>query len=271
MGKIRQVTLGDEAEEQEQKRKAEARRETKKAKKAKPAAETDETPVGAEQPEETGKPEKKQKVKKQAVARVRGKKYTEALKIVDRSKLYSLDEAIRLVKAGSFTKFDGTVELHLNLNINALGGKKDYRTSVSLPHGTGKQVKVVVADDAVIAEITAGKINFDVLVARPAMMPKLAKVARILGPRGLMPNPKTGTVTEDVDKRVKELSQGQVNIKTEPENPIIHMAIGKVSFDDQKISENVKTVFSTVGKGKIAKATLSATMAPGVKLDIASI
>lgn len=269
MGKIRQVTLGDEQAEQEQKRKAEARRETKKAKKAKDEGET---PVGAETAAPEAAPEEKEtkKARKSAGPRVRGKKLKEARELVDRSKLYSITDAIALVKKANYTKFDATVELHLNLNVNALGGKKDYRGSVSLPHGTGKQVRVAVADDALIADVTAGKINFDVLVATPAMMPKLAKVARILGPRGLMPNPKTGTVTDDTDKRVKELSQGQVNFKTEPDNAIIHMAIGKVSFDDAKIAENVRAVFAAIGTGKVAKATLTATMAPGVKLDIAT-
>ena len=99
-------------------------------------------------------------------------------------------------------------------------------------------------------------------------MPKLARVARILGPKGLMPNPKTGTVTETPEKRVKELSQGQVNFKTEPDQPIIHMVVGKVSFEDKKLVENIQAVLEAVGRGKIAKATLAATMSPGIKLAL---
>jgi large subunit ribosomal protein L1 len=161
------------------------------------------------------------------------------------------------------------VELHINLNPASLGEKKDMRGSVSLPHGTGKQVRVLVADDAIIADVVEGKINFDILVASPAMMPKLAKVARILGPKGLMPNPKTGTVTEDTAKRARELTTGKVNFKTEPDQPLIHLLVGKVSFEDKKLVENVDAMLSAVGRGKIAKATLSATMGPGVKIEVA--
>ena len=152
------------------------------------------------------------------------------------------------------------------MNPLTLGDKKDYRTAVSLPHGTGKEVRVAIADEKIVAEIEAGKINFDILVAHPTMMAKLAKVARVLGPRGLMPNPKTGTVSPDPEKRAKELSSGQVNIKTEPGNPLIHMPIGKVSFEDKKIAENVKAVLKALGT-KVAKVTLSATMGPGVKVQ----
>jgi large subunit ribosomal protein L1 len=284
MGKIRAVTLGDVSEEKEQKRRAEARRQTKDSKKQKVEG------VGMKGGERTavvegtdikpefkhlidevegaseGKPEKK---KKEVKVHVRSKRYVEIAKLVDRTKLYPITEAVKLVKKTSMTKFDGSVEIHINLNQSTLsdkGDKKDFRGSVALPHGTGKQVKVVVADDAVIADITAGKFNFDILVAHPSMMPKLAKVARVLGPKGLMPNPKTGTVTEDVEKRVKELSSGQVNFKTEPENPIIHMPVGKVSFEEKHLTENIAAIIASIGKGKISRITIAATMGPGVKI-----
>jgi len=286
MGKIRAVTLGDESQEKEQKRRAEARRQTKGSKKQKVEGVgmkggertavvegTDIKPEYKHLIEEVegkaeGKPVKK---KKEVKVHVRSKRYVEIVKLVDRAKLYPLAEAVKLVKKTSLSRFDGTVELHINLNIASLsdkGDKKDFRGSVALPHGTGKQVKVVVADDAVIADITAGKFNFDILVAHPSMMPKLAKVARILGPKGLMPNPKTGTVTEDVEKRVKELSSGQVNFKTEPENPIIHMPVGKVSFEDKQLAENITAIIASVGRGKISKITIAATMGPGVKVTL---
>lgn len=284
MGKVRKVALGDEKQEKEQKRKAEARREGKKAKKAKVEgvglhggertavvegtelkAEVKELLEKVEQGMAAGKETKKKKV---TGPRVRGKKYQEAVKLVDKTKLYALSDAVSLVKRTSITKFDATVEAHLNLNPATLGDKTDYRGSVTLPHGTGKQVRVVVADDAIIEEITAGKINFDILVAHPSMMPKLAKVARILGPKGLMPNPKTGTVTVEVEKRVKELSHGQINFKTEPDNPLIHIAIGKVSFTDKQLGENVEAIVASIGRGKIAKITLSSTMGPGIKVQI---
>jgi len=271
MGKIRQVTLGDEESEKKARQKAEARRQTKASKKGKEeSATSDGTDVKAEfkniiEAVESG--DKKKVVKKKKPVKVRSKRYLEIAGMIDKTKLYALKDAISLVKKTSLTKFDGTVELHVNLNPLTLGEKKDYRTGVSLPHGTGKEVRVAIADDTIIDEITAGKINFDVLVAHPSMMPKLAKVARILGPKGLMPNPKTGTVTPDPEKRAKELTNGQVNIKTEPGNPIIHMPVGKISFDDKDVADNIKAVLEALGT-KVAKVTLSATMGPGVKVHI---
>lgn len=283
MGKIRVATLGSE-EEKEQKRRAEARRQTKKSKKEKvegvglKGGERVAVVEGEEiKPEfkklveevEEGGAAKKEKKAKQAVARARSKRYQEAAKLVDRNKIYSVSDAIGLMKKTSLTKFDGTVELHVNLNPLSLGEKKDFRTSINLPHGTGKEIKVAIADDKILADVAAGKINFDVLVAHPSMMPKLAKVARILGPKGLMPNPKTGTVTPEPEKRAKELATGKVNVKTEPTAPILHMSIGKVSFDEGKLSDNIKAALDTIGRGKILKATLSATMGPGIKIAVA--
>jgi large subunit ribosomal protein L1 len=282
MGKIRSVAIGDEKEEKAQKKKAEARRETKKAKKS--ADKTQDSSVGGEEgsgikPEyqrlvdevEQGQ-EGAEKPKKQSTAkapRVRSKRYQDMLKLVDKNTLYALDDAIALMKKTSLSKFDGTVELHINLNPQSMGDKKDMRGAVSLPHGTGKEVKVVIADDTVLAEIEAGNINFDILVAHPSMMPKLAKVARTLGPKGLMPNPKNGTVSPDPEKRAKELSHGQVNFKTEPDQPIIHMVVGRVSFEEKKLTENIQAVLKAVGANKITKVTLAASMGPGIKLAIA--
>jgi large subunit ribosomal protein L1 len=288
MGKIRAVKLGDEDQEKEAKRKADARRQTKQAKKGKvegvgmKGGERTSIVEGTDiKPEykklvdevESGETAKDKKDKKKAKSdkvkvHTHSKKYLEVRGMVDKSKLYPLSEAIPLVKKTSITKFDGTVEMHINLNPMTLGEKKDLRGSVNLPHGTGKQIKVVVADEKIIAEVAEGKINFDILVAHPSLMPKLAKVAKILGPKGLMPNPKTGTVTEDVDKRVKELSSGKVNFKTEPNNPIIHMAVGKISFADKQINENIKAVLDAVGHGKISRVTLASTMGPGVKIQL---
>lgn len=285
MGKIRAVAMGDEKEENEQKRKAEARRQTKQSKKVKVegvgmkggqrVAVVEGTDIKPEfrklidEVEGTEGEAKPKKAKKEKKARVRSKAYVTKASLVDKNKLYPVPEAVSLIKQTSLTKFDGTVELHINLNPLAMGEKKDLRGTVNLPHGTGKQVRVVIADDKVLEEVAAGKINFDILVAHPSMMPKLAKVARILGPKGLMPNPKTGTVTPDPDKRAKELSTGQVNFKTEPDQPIIHLIVGKVSFDEKKLVENIKAILDAVGRGKITKATLSATMGPGVKVEIA--
>jgi len=289
MGKVRKVVMGDESLEKEQRKKAEVRREAKKFKKEKVEgvglkggertsvvegtelkSDVKELLEKVEGGETAGKSEKK-KVKKPVGPKPRSKKYQEMVKLVDKNKEYPISDAINLVKKTSYTKFDGTVELHINLNPNTLGEKKekkDFRGSVSLPHGTGNQVRVVEADDTVVAQIEKGVIDFDILVSHPSMMPKLAKVARILGPKGLMPNPKTGTVTEDVAKRIKELSHGQVNFKTEPENPILHLTVGKVSFEEKKLLENMNAIFEAVGRSKIMSATLTATMGPGIKIGL---
>lgn len=288
MGKIRVAKLGNSSEESELKRRAEARRQTKQSKKVKVegvgmkggqrVAVVEGTDIKPEfkklieEVEKSGeagsgsaRPKKEKKEKK---VRTRGKAYVAKASLVDKTKLYPLSDAVTLVKQTSITKFDGTVELHINLNPASLGEKKDFRGSVTLPHGTGKQVRVVIADDKVLADVEAGKINFDILVAHPSMMPKLAKVARTLGPKGLMPNPKTGTVSPDPEKRAKELSTGSVNFKTEPDQPIIHLVVGKISFDDKKLADNVAAILDAVGRGKIAKATLASTMGPGVKIAL---
>lgn len=291
--------MGDEKAEKEQKRRAQARRQTKDSKKPFGKAQgkqkvegvgmrggqrvavvegtdikpefkklIEEVEKGAMQAGPATQAGKKKKIK----VRVRSKRYIEKASLVDKTKIYPLADAVSLVKKTSLTKFDGSVELHINLNPASMGEKNPsaggMRGSVSLPHGTGKHVRVVVADDTIIADVVEGKINFDILVASPTMMPRLAKVARILGPKGLMPNPKTGTVTEDTAKRAKELSTGKVNFKTEPDQPIIHLIVGKVSFDEKKLIENVDAILDAVGRGKIAKATLSATMGPGVKVQL---
>lgn len=282
MGKIRVATLGDESEK-EQKRRAEARRQTKKSKKEKVEGVgmkggqrvaviegTDIRPEFKKLVEEVEEGEKQESKKaRKAKQKIRSKRYKEVAGMVDRTKLYLLAEAISLVKKTSLTKFDGTVELHVNLNPTSLGDTKgDYRASVSLPHGTGKEVRVMIADDAVLLSIEAGKMDFDVLVAHPSMMPKLAKFARILGPKGLMPNPKNGTVSPTPEKRGKELAHGQINIKAEPGNPIVHLPVGKVSFDDKKLIENIDAIFAAIGRSKIARATLASTMGPGVKVAL---
>ena len=137
-----------------------------------------------------------------------------------------------------------------------------------LPHGTGKTLRIAVADDAILAEVESGKINFDILVATPSMMPKLAKVARVLGPRGLMPNPKNGTITDNTADAVKKLSGGQISYKTESAAPIIHATVGKVSFGNDKLTDNISTFLESVGKTNIASVTLKSTMSPGIKLSI---
>ena len=160
------------------------------------------------------------------------------------------------------SNFDETVELHINTRERGVSGQ------VTLPHGTGKKLRIAIANDDLISEIEKGKINFDVLIAEPSMMEKLAKVARILGPRGLMPNPKSGTISDKPEEAVKKFSNGVISYKTESQAPVIHMSIGKLSFKDEQLSENISTILASIGSTKIENATLKSTMSPAIKLNI---
>ncbi|MEK7166492.1 MAG: 50S ribosomal protein L1, partial [Patescibacteria group bacterium] len=170
------------------------------------------------------------------------------------------------------TRFDATVEAHFAINKELLT-KEKYTLSgrTILPHGTGKKKIVKIADDDLIAKIASGVIDFDILVSPPELMPKLAKVARILGPKGLMPNPKNGTVSPDPQKRAKELEGGEINWKTEPDQPLIHHAVGKVSFTPKKLSENILSLVKSIDKNKLVKLTLSSSMGPGIKVDLSTL
>jgi large subunit ribosomal protein L1 len=162
--------------------------------------------------------------------------------------------------------------MHVNINPAILTKeKKSLSGSVNLPHGTGKKRIIVIADEALIEQVQKGKIEFDVLVAHPSMMAKLARVARILGPKGLMPNPKNGTVTPTPEKRVTELAGGEINWKTEPDQPVIHQAVGKVSYTPDQLEENIRALVKVIGTGKIAKLTLSSSMGPGIKVATNSL
>lgn len=268
MGKIRTKVLGSE-EEQVQKQKDKLRREGKKEqKKAKLQGKGGGRIVDAslditEAPKIPSQEELKKSAKKQVKApRARGKKFKEAQAKVEKGKLYPIAEAITLVKNTSYSKFTGSVELIINVK------EKGLRGTVSLPHGTGKQIKVAVADDNVIEKIQSGKIDFDILVSHPSMMPKLARVARILGPKGLMPNPKAGTISQNPDEVAKKLSSGQMQWKTENEAPIIHTIIGKTDFDDKKLSENFQSFIKSIGSEKINSVFLKASMGPSIKIQI---
>lgn len=285
MGKIRVATLGSE-EEAEQKRRAGARRQTKKSKKEKVegvglhGGERTVMMEGVElKPEikrlveevESGEPsavssQQSAKQKKKKEVKPKSKKYQEAAKLVDRNKLYPLPEAIDLVKKTSLTKFDGTVELHVNLRPEILGETKSFRGSVRLPHTTGKTIRVAIADDELLTKLEKNIIDFDLLVSPPSLMPKLAKYAKLLGPKGLMPNPKNGTIGEDPKRLALSFAKGEVNFKNEPDQPVLHLVVGKVSQAEKELQENVEAYVSAINPTKILKATLSATMGPGVKM-----
>ena len=222
-----------------------------------------------------------------------GKKYMETAKAVDRTKLYDPDEAIALVKKTAVAKFDETIEAHIRTGCDGRHADQQIRGAVVLPHGTGKQVRVLVfakgakADEAeaagaefVGAEELIPKIqnegwfDFDVVVATPDMMGVVGRLGRVLGPKGLMPNPKAGTVTMDVTKAVKDIKAGKIEYRLDKTN-IIHVPIGKASFTEEQLNENFQTLIDAIIKAKpaaakgqyIRSATLTSTMGPGVKLN----
>ncbi len=224
MGKIRVNTIGDEAAEAKQKEEAAKRKAAKKiaAGRPEPSKDGEETPNGGSQPET-----KKKMVKKNAApTHKRSARYATSAKLVEKSKMYSIKEALEILSGMTKAKFDETVELHFNTTESLSG-------NIVLPHGTGKTTKIAilaplkdaVAAEALLKEIESGKINFDILVATPDAMPRLAKVARILGPKGLMPNPKNGTVTAKPEEVAKKYESGQINFKTEAKAPVLHVVV----------------------------------------------
>ena len=226
----------------------------------------------------------------------RGKKYLEAVKLVDSTKKYSLDEAVELVKKTSIVKFDATVEAAFKLNIDPRKAEQNLRGAVSLPHGTGKTVRVLViargakakealdagadyaGDAEYLEKIKMGWFEFDMIIATPDMMGELGKLGRVLGPKGLMPNPKTGTVTMNIEQTVKEFKAGKVEYRTDKVGNI-QVPVGKVSFSDEALKENIQAIYrqllrikpSTVKGVYVLSANVTSTMGPGVKVDSSTI
>jgi len=221
-----------------------------------------------------------------------GKKYAEAAKLIDRETQYDATEAVELVKKAARAKFDETVEVAFRLGVDPKKADQQIRGAVVLPHGTGKTQRVLVfakgekakeaeaagadfvGDEDMINKINQGWFDFDAVVATPDMMASVGKLGRVLGPKGLMPNPKTGTVTFDVKKAVDEIKAGKIEYRVDRQGHI-HAPIGKVSFDDQKLLDNYFTIVDTIVKAKPAAAkgtyiksiTVSSTMGPGVKVN----
>lgn len=216
---------------------------------------------------------------------------------LDRNKFYTLDDAIKILKdAAKPRKFDETIELALNLNVDPRHADQNVRGMVSLPNGTGANVKVavfakddkakaakaagadIVGAEDLVEEIKSGKIDFDRCIATPDMMAMVGQVAKILGPKGLMPNPKLGTVTPDVEKAVKDAKGGAIEFRAEKAG-IVHAGVGKVSFDDKKLAENIRAFYGAIVKAKptgvkgayIAKVSITSSMGPGIKLDTESL
>ena len=224
------------------------------------------------------------------------KKYVEASSKVDKNALYSIEEAIKLVKETSISKFDGTVEIAVRLNLDTKKNDQQLRGAIVLPHGTGKAKKVLVLakGDQAKAALEAGAdfvgdmdmitkiekenwFEFDVIIATPEMMPLLGKLGKVLGPKGLMPNPKTGTVTVDTKKAVEDVKKGRVEYRTDS-YANVHALVGKVSFEEEKLADNIKAFMDVIIKSKPQAAkgiylkgvSIASTMGPGIKVDLSS-
>ena len=224
-----------------------------------------------------------------------GKRYSEAAKLVEKTKTYDLEEAVALVKKTASAKFDETIEAHFRLGVDGRHADQQVRGAVVLPHGTGKTVKVLVfakgnkVDEALAAGAdyaggdelvpkiqNEGWLDFDVVVATPDMMGVVGRLGRVLGPKGLMPNPKAGTVTMDVTKAINDIKAGKIEYRLDKSN-IIHVPIGKASFTEEQLADNFQTLIDAVVKAKPAAAkgqylksvVITSTMGPGVKLNTA--
>ncbi len=227
----------------------------------------------------------------------RGKKYTDAVKLFDKSAQYDPNEAIGLVKKSATAKFDETVEAHIRLGVDGRHADQQVRGAVVLPHGTGKKVRVLVfakgekaneaeaagadyvgAEDLIPKIQNEGWFEFDVVVATPDMMGVVGRLGRVLGPKGLMPNPKAGTVTMDVTKAVNDIKAGKIEYRLDKTN-IIHVPVGKASFTEEQLADNFQTIMGAIIKAKPASAkgqylksvTLASTMGPGVKVNTAKL
>lgn len=221
-----------------------------------------------------------------------GKRYNSSAESVDRMKEYSVEDAVGIIKSAAHTKFDETIEIAINLGVDPRHSDQNIRVTTSLPHGSGKQVSVLVlasgpelkaaeeagadyaGSDEFLVKLESGWDEMDVIVATPDMMPKLGKLGKVLGPKGLMPNPKSGTVTKDVAATVSEIKAGRIELRVD-KNGIVHAPIGKKSFKEDQLAQNLRSVLSTIMSAKPAgikgtylkKVTVSSTMGPGIKVD----
>ena len=263
--------------------KAIAEAEEKAAKEARKAEKAEADAEAAEKPKQHANPTRSRLER-------RGKNYREAAKLVETDKLYTLKEAVVLAQKTSKVKFDATVELHVNLGVDPRHADQNLRDNLVLPAGTGKAVRVAVFADEdaegadvsgvekITKELEKGTISFDILISTPANMPKLGKYARLLGPRGLMPNPKSGTVTQDVARAVQQAKAGRVEYRVDSTG-IVHVGVGKVSFDAADLLKNVEAVLTSIRtnkpasvKGTYVKAvTLTTSMGPAIRVALTEV
>lgn len=276
MGQKKLAVIDDSIEVEEDKKAHKSQPvEDKKA----PAEEVKADEAKTEAPAKEKKTKKSKAAVKKGQAKYRSVKYKAAAEKVEKSKKYEISAALEAAKESSYTKFEGSLELHLVTN------SKNIRGLVSLPFASGKKLKILafgkgaaesgadlIGDDAKLNEIIRGITNsFDVIVTTAEWMPKLARAAKILGPRGLMPSPKNGTITENLKKAVEEIQSGKVEYKTEKNGKVIHLTIGKTSQPTEEIAQNTKILFNAIGKTKIKKAVISPSMGLGVKVNLGSI
>jgi large subunit ribosomal protein L1 len=279
MGKKRIITVGEETEkrkivksgkqhgrisdmgmvalEEYEKKLSDRKEEPLKAQK-----ETEDTEISV--PPKTSVPSVIKKVKKEGPARQRSQKYLQVGKDLDKNKFYPPSEAVKVLKKISISRFNGNVDIHLNVKEVGLKGEVEF------PYPTGKTQVVRIADEQLIKDLEKGKIDFTLLLATPKMMPKLVKFAKLLGPRGLMPNPKSGTISDQPEELAKKIVQ-KTQFRTETKSPLIHLSLGKVNDPEKNLEENFKVLIKAVGKRNIKKAVLAPTMGPGVKIDLSSV
>ncbi|MDQ5981954.1 MAG: large subunit ribosomal protein [Patescibacteria group bacterium] len=258
MGKIRTRFIGIEEIEKQQKEDQKKRSSEKKVEKGEEENQNQEVKV------ETSNKKSKKKDKKLNV-HVRGKKYQEALKKIDEKKEYQLQEAVETLKKITFAKFEESVELHINVLNEGLRGE------IELPHSTGKTVRVAIVSDTLLETIDKGIIDFDILIAHPSFMPKLAKYAKTLGPKGLMPNPKAGTISPNPEEAAKKFEKGMLRWKSESKFPIVHQLIGKLPHETNALVENATAFLNSVGRKNIKNAFIKSTMSPSLKLNLENI
>ncbi len=222
------------------------------------------TEVSIKKVEATDKKEKKSKKTKTKIKKTRSANYLKARAMVNKNKKYDPFSAIELIKKTSYSNFEGTISAHIQVK------EVGHKVEIAFPHSTGKTRKVAIVDDKVLKEIESGNYDYDILLSSPEYMPKIAKYARDLGPKGLMPNPKNGTLTANPELKKKELEAGKFLLKTEKKAPLMHVVIGKTSMDTKELLKNLQYLIKQL-KNKIKKMSIAASMSPGVKIDISAV